>query len=562
MQQERVFGMVRQGLARLNLMIQPRLGLQALVVVLSAAGVILVLVTTQRYGAGFDPDSVEYVTCARSLLAGTGYLTHEGEAFTQWPPLFPTLLAGLGALGVDLAQGARWLNALAFGLIVFTSGQLFLLYLRSKALVVLATLSVFSFPMVIISTYVWSEALFVFLSLWFLLRLTNFIERPTWGGWSWLTILGAVACLQRYVGNSLVATGCLIIILCLRGVPLLRRLLWAVLLGVGSLVPVSLWMWRNYLASGLWTGTREPSNTSLWVNLRRTYETAAAWFPPEVAPILIAAVLAALVVVAALVVARCVPGWRGLTLQGGDGDSERSDDISPRKWAGDVELARLAVLVAFVCIYLASLLYAHTTVDLFPIGGRGLAPIYVPVMCIAFVLVDRLVGWTGGLRPAWLAKVSHIVIIALTGFALIVPLQQSYAYTQEALENGVEGYTARETSKTAIMKWLRNNRLEGELYTNEGWKLALVTERIVHWVPPTANDVGAFLAGLSKGAGPQDEHQRIEPGTAKQEQYLVWFDRGRGARWRSGRVLEAFVASGKARLVKEATGGSVYILDR
>ena len=78
---------------------------------LGVAGVVLVLAVTGRYGAGLSQDSVDYVAAARNLLAGNGYLTHEGRPFVLWGPLLPTLLAAWVALfGVAaLAPVAAWM---------------------------------------------------------------------------------------------------------------------------------------------------------------------------------------------------------------------------------------------------------------------------------------------------------------------------------------------------------------------------------------------------------------------------------------------------------------------
>ena len=114
---------------------------------LSIAGIIVVLVATHRYGgAGIDPDSVDYIACARNLLSGIGLLDHEGLPFTKWPPLFPLLLAALGAVGVDPLQGGRLLNAAAFGLSVFVTGQFLRFQMCATTLVILGTCLLYTSP--------------------------------------------------------------------------------------------------------------------------------------------------------------------------------------------------------------------------------------------------------------------------------------------------------------------------------------------------------------------------------------------------------------------------------
>ncbi len=48
----------------------------------------------------------------------------------EWPPLFPLLLAGLASFGVDVYEGARWLNAILFGVCLWLLGNSLLRYAR------------------------------------------------------------------------------------------------------------------------------------------------------------------------------------------------------------------------------------------------------------------------------------------------------------------------------------------------------------------------------------------------------------------------------------------------
>ncbi|MFT7512328.1 MAG: hypothetical protein ACI9QL_001536, partial [Candidatus Omnitrophota bacterium] len=54
-------------------------------------------------GIGVSPDSVDYLSLARSLAAGDGYQVgyrpaHQIEAKAHFPPLFPGLIAGLARM--------------------------------------------------------------------------------------------------------------------------------------------------------------------------------------------------------------------------------------------------------------------------------------------------------------------------------------------------------------------------------------------------------------------------------------------------------------------------------
>ncbi|MDQ1331246.1 MAG: hypothetical protein QG578_1514 [Thermodesulfobacteriota bacterium] len=66
--------------------------IQRFFLLLSVAGALVVFFGTSQFGIGISPDSVNYISCARELIRGNGFLSYEGTPFTLWPPLYPVLL--------------------------------------------------------------------------------------------------------------------------------------------------------------------------------------------------------------------------------------------------------------------------------------------------------------------------------------------------------------------------------------------------------------------------------------------------------------------------------------
>ena len=83
----------------------------------SVVGATALLFST-RWGVGLGPDSVVYIASARNLLSGKGLSVSsypwEFSPMTHYPTLFSAELAGLGLIGIDPLDGARWFNALIF----------------------------------------------------------------------------------------------------------------------------------------------------------------------------------------------------------------------------------------------------------------------------------------------------------------------------------------------------------------------------------------------------------------------------------------------------------------
>ncbi len=183
---------------------------------LAIVGTFLTLTATPE-GLGLSDDSIAYIAGARSLLAGQGYREawlESNQPVTHFPPGFSGTLALIGLTGVDPRNGARFLNALLFGI---NAGLLGLLGWRmtksSVAGIVLAALFVFNDSLLRVHAVAMSEPLFLFFSLCaflgFDLALTPNPSPKGRGGSGWLVatgILTSLAYLTRYSGLALVAT--------------------------------------------------------------------------------------------------------------------------------------------------------------------------------------------------------------------------------------------------------------------------------------------------------------------------------------------------------------------
>lgn len=96
------------------------------VFLLSLSASILVLISTDPHGIALSPDSVGYISVARSLAAGDGLTLYSSAALTLWPPVYPLIRSLPDVLfGDDPLTGSRIRHAVLAGLIVYLSGLLF-----------------------------------------------------------------------------------------------------------------------------------------------------------------------------------------------------------------------------------------------------------------------------------------------------------------------------------------------------------------------------------------------------------------------------------------------------
>src|SRR4030042_4677279 len=146
------------------------LGLYAGLLVLALAGLLAQRHAT-TWGGGVPPDSTQYIEGARSLLRGEGISSPDGAGtptpITLWPPLVSLLLAAPGFMGVEPAEAGRWLTGLLFGANILLMGHVLAHATRNSGLAAWTggALTPLSPDPLQVHTWIWSEPLFILLSL-------------------------------------------------------------------------------------------------------------------------------------------------------------------------------------------------------------------------------------------------------------------------------------------------------------------------------------------------------------------------------------------------------------
>ncbi len=434
-------------------------------------------------GIATSPDSYQYFSVARNMLGGEGYENFRRDPVVYWPPLYPVILAGLWALSdlfstnLHILNVIGWLNAITFAGIVLASGVLFAQHIRSRALVVIATLAIlFGAPEVLVSAYAWSEPLFVLFYIVFMIAFVRYL-RTQRSAWLFsAAVIAALAGLQRWVGVFLIAAGS-ISILVMHGATLRKRIADAALFGIVSGLPVALWMARNLYVAGTIAGTRENTPRTLRVTYRQFYDTLVAWFLPDQFGIgyIIGTLLIgiALLVLAALFVRR----HRGRSLT-------------------HLRAALPHTMLVLIIIYAAFFIIEGSVYNLSDIDDRFMVPVHTFVLCLAFMGVDGLLARTES-RP-WLNR----AIIAGAALWLAVPIIQldrslpTLRVISESAQNTYDSW-----HESALIEALRDDAPAGRVYTNAPAHLLIHTGILNTRVPKTLAEwdtiTGATRAPIS-----------------------------------------------------------------
>ena len=130
-----------------------------LLAALAVLGAVLILARQVTYGVGLTSDWASYLSVARSLLAGEGFVQIYGWPYLHWPPLYPMLLAAASLFAFDPYDVAGPLNAVVFGLTLFVAGQYLRRHVQHPFLVLWACLALMlAIPLTRVASHAISEA--------------------------------------------------------------------------------------------------------------------------------------------------------------------------------------------------------------------------------------------------------------------------------------------------------------------------------------------------------------------------------------------------------------------
>jgi hypothetical protein len=393
--------------------------------VVSLAGTMILWIATSRFGIGIGNDSVVYLAGARHWLEGHGisWISGGGEVkpMVHFPPPFSLLLAGPSLLSVDMLQGARIINVLAFGL----NGALLGLYLwrltRSGVLAVAGVVLFMATPSIIaVHIYGMTDGPFLTLSLIALYLMGVYFEQDH--GWLLIASAAAVglAYLLRYVGVALVLLLGLILQLTRTW---RQRLTAALAFGAIACLPIGAWFLRNLLLTGRLSDLQILFHGDYAAGFAEGFRLMLDWFLPGrlVRPILQISGLGA---VLCSLAAAGLTGF-GVVLLRGRGGKIRELVRDP----GLLGLLGLNFGIYLVVPYISEgIMFPPARIE-----ERTLAPAYV--LALVFGLV--------ALRMLWLCKrwVLRAGVAGIYGLLLFNKVVWTANIVERLPIDGVLGYT-------------------------------------------------------------------------------------------------------------------------
>lgn len=465
-------------------------------------GIAFAIVATSRYGAGVSSDAARNLSTADSLLAGRGFVDMVGSPLVLWPPLYPTLLAGLSLLGgLGTFQMAWYLNIALYGVNIWVAGWwLYVVFRRSPYYAVVGTLIVLlSRSLLRIHANVASEPLFETLLFLFLLSTAEYLDtgsrRSLWA----MCLAAGLATLQRYLG--VVFLGVVLVVLYRRAG--LKSLQQGVLPWILAAVPISAWiLLHNLPLGGSPFGPRELGAMLPIQNIGLSLTKIIWWFVPRWGPLDWMVLhpwlpLAALVAVLALLNSRR------------DWETWLRQITSPALWPALLFATAYSLLLAFTVV----------TADHLDLTSDRYYVILLPiVVALALSILDMLVlPHMGGLhsRTRWVLSLILLLWSVYPLYALQSYLRQAVADGEPTNYNIANSAQFREMSVVKAAEKILDEDPQALVYSNY---VNIVWFIFKHPVQP--------LPFEDPGLSPAERLATLKlryAGWPEQPGYIVWF---------------------------------------
>lgn len=431
--------------------------------ILGLIGAIAIFLLTSRYGSGVTSDSVYYISVARHIVDGTGFVGYDGFNFVLQPPLYPLLLAAIKIIfSLDPLISAGYLNAILLGLIVYLSGLFLLKYLKSALLTIIGTAYILiSFVFIQNFLIALSEPLFILFVLLYLYYFDIYRIKGTITPLILFSTAASLACFTRYVGVIIILSGAVSIFIWKRKSlkVMFRHLIIFLLI---TILPTGLWIIRNYFLSGTFVGQRAESSYTLSENLLFLFNTVLKWYLPL-------QINALQLFFLMLIVAAGI--FTGIVL------------IKKRK-IEDIRFNYIGPALVFLIFYSGIIVISSTTTAYDKIANRLLSPVFIPSIFIVFFLLDKILEWLS--KHFRQRFIPILFLIAITVWVRY-PFMKTFYNIEYYVEQSGWEYSSKVWKDNLVIEYLNNHKhLEYgySFYSNVPEAVYILTNKETKWSPP------------------------------------------------------------------------------
>lgn len=448
----------------------------------AVAGFIIVYLFTHHSGVGTSPDSVVYTSVARNI-----YHHHILEAYNHMPlvdfpvfyPVFLSLWMFITRTDPVITGGI--LNGLLFAFVVFQSGYIMRRIARTRLSKIALLAGLVASPaMMDIYSMLWSETLFIALSLVMFRLLALYFGRPNLWAVTAMGICAGLACITRYAGITLICTGCFLLFFHLEH-RMKKRITDTVVFGLVSSAFLIGNLCRNAAITHTLTGNREKGITPFMTNMHYYGKVLCYWLPFMKHVEWVATFLA----VISLLIAILILTYR-IYLQYNHGGFQN-------------------IVLAFFVIYTLFIVVSSTISRYEQINNRLLSPAYIPLLIVIVYALSKI-------KRRFVVYPGKYSLMPLTILFLVFMASQvteSMAMYHEYHTYGIPGYTDDGWKTSPIVDYLKKHQT------------SFISDYPVY---SNAHEAAYFTAGIASASLPHVvDKEDVETFDSTASHYLIWF---------------------------------------
>ncbi|PTQ97959.1 hypothetical protein C8P68_103118 [Mucilaginibacter yixingensis] len=386
----------------------------------------------QYSGIGISPDSIMYASTAQNLHDHFSIITFNGKPLTFFPVFYPFFLSICIFIsgGTDPVSMGPYINGVLFGAVIFLTGWITTRFRNPsvvyKWLIMGAVLLAPALQE--IYTYLWSETLFILTIIVFIIAYRQYLHEHTHKALLVAALAAAISCITRYAGITVVATGCLLILIDPE-LPIRKKIAHLFTFGALGISLLVANLIMNRVNTGLSTGTREPSITPLSENMHYFGIVILDW----------AGLPAKLDVIATAFTVIVLFGLLGLLLW--KAFKHKLDSYEN-------------VVIAFAVVYSLFILIIATVSRFERMNSRLISPLFVPLLLSFTLWVPYMINHIR-FSKKWLLATPFV--IAMLAFEYTI-YKIDYQRYDDFYEYGIPGYTDDDWNKSQFIQFLKTHK--------------------------------------------------------------------------------------------------------
>ncbi|MEO8763273.1 MAG: hypothetical protein ABI416_03260 [Ginsengibacter sp.] len=478
------------------------------------AGFIIIILFTRHGGIGLCPDGVMYSTAAENLRANGKLWDFTNSPLVEFPLFYPVFLSSIMFFtGLNPLAFAPLLNAFLFGTIIYLSGTIMDQFLQTSKWYKRALLSCIALSPCLLEVYsmMWSETLFILLVLLFMMAMHRYFQSYSRRVLIAGAIIASMAAVTRYAGITIVGFGAILLLLDMN-LTLRRKIGDIIIYSLISPLLLVINLTRNYAVTGIVTGNRVRSITTMGDNMHYAGSVFYDWLPFFNGHYKGAGLLA-LLLIAALVF-MCV---KQLLVEG-------------RPVTYEYMAASFSLFYLLFMVVIASISKFET------LNSRFLSPVFIPLIWACSNGISSLFKRAGGINKTWWVIGAVIFLSFQYG-----QLAADYETWDGVKDAGIPGYTEDPWKYSATVQFIHKN----PFFFRDGYVIY-----------SNAYDAVYFFTGMAGKFLPvTDFQQGVQNFLNERRCYVIWFNDGDNDDLLG---LGFLVNTKKMKLLKQFNDGAIY----